>query len=345
MSQNPTPAPPRPSSRPPILAVALIVLNVLGLGFVAVEYRAMRQELGALREDSDRMKFAVDLLRFESTSHYEGKGFNALLDHLTYWAPHLQNANEGTSEFFKVEKRVEDAVEIMGQLPDVFPTIAATLRSGEVTAEDPATDDEIRKWLLRAAHLADPEQGIKLYADLLRATEIDASGRLRRIAVTELFEFDKQLTGEILHKILTNENARGIGRPGAQTGGGRRGKQPQFYNFIEYYVASKHPAVVTTLMQILSRPEHDLLTQQECVKALGKLKVVAAIERLKSLYWEQHSPQAGRVPNPLFRMKILNAVIEIEGDKAAPFLKKIDRLEGNTAIQNRLTELRKEIAF
>lgn len=322
----------------------MIVLNVLVLGIGFATW-SLRKEVTSLRRQSDQVKFAVDLLRYEATSQYEGKGFNALLDHLTYWAPQLQESNAGTLEFFKIEERVENLVEVMSQLPGVFPQIDATLRDGGVAAEDPATDDEIRKWLLRAGHAADPDKGKLLYTDLVRADKIDVSSRLRRIAVNALFEIDKKLTGEILHKILTNENARGIQRPGAQLGPTRRGRQPQFYNFIEYYVASEHPDINRTLMQILDRPEHDLLTLQACTKFLGQRKVRPAVGRLKAMFWDQHTPHAGKVPNPLFRMKILNAIVKIEGSDAKEFLKEVDRKEGDTSIRNRLDQLRKQISF
>lgn len=344
MSENPTPNPASAPRRPvgPILSLAVLTVLLLGLGFAIW---TLRSEVSGLRRQSDQLKFAVDLLRYEATSQYEGKGFNALLDHLTYWAPQLQTANDGTLEFYKIEKRVEDLVDTMGQLPDVYQQIDAALRDGGATAEDPATDDEIRKWLLRAAHAANPDKGKALYTELLIADRIDVSGRLRRIAVQALFEIDKKLTGEILHKILTNENARGIQRPGAQSGSGRRGRQPQFYNFIEFYVASEHPDVNKTLMQMLGHPEHDLLTLQACTKFLGQRKVRPAVAQLKALYWDQHTPHAGQVPNPLFRMKLLNAVVEIEGQNAKEFLVEVDRKEGNTAIRNRLNELRKQISF
>ena len=338
---------PTPNSRPLRLTgliASLILLTLVTLGLGASNW-TMREEVSQLREQSRELKFSIDLLRYESTSHYEGKGFNALLDHLTYWAPQLQTSNKGTVEFYKVEDRVENVVEIMGQLRDVFPQIETVLRQGGITAEDPATDDEIRKWLLRAAHAANPDKGKALYAELLRAARPGVSSRMRMIAVTALFDTDKKLTGEILHEILSNENARGIQRPGAQTARARRGQQPQFYNFINYYVASGHPDIDKTLMQILDRPEHDLLTLQACTKFLGERKVRPASKRMKALYWDQHSAHAGKVPNPLFRMKLLNAIAEIEGADAAEFLKDVDRKEGDKGIRNRLNELRKQISF
>ncbi|MEE2887284.1 MAG: hypothetical protein VX951_07615 [Planctomycetota bacterium] len=98
-------------------------------------------------------------------------------------------------------------------------------------------------------------------------------------------------------------------------------------------------------MQMLGHPEHDLLTLQACTKFLGQRKVRPAVAQLKALYWDQHTPHAGQVPNPLFRMKLLNAVVEIEGQNAKEFLVEVDRKEGNTAIRNRLNELRKQISF
>ena len=202
MSENPTPNSASAPRRPlvPILSLAVLTVLLLGLGFAIW---TLRSEVTGLRRQSDQLKFAVDLLRYEATSQYEGKGFNALLDHLTYWAPQLQTANDGTLEFYKIEKRVEDLVDTMGQLPDVYQQIDAALRDGGVTAEDPATDDEIRKWLLRAAHAANPDKGKALYAELLIADRIDVSGRLRRIAVQALFEIDKKLTQtDILSRVV-----------------------------------------------------------------------------------------------------------------------------------------------
>ena len=51
------------------------------------------QESRAARSDANvrlgALERVVRVMRYEATSKYEGLGFNALLDHLHYWAPWL----------------------------------------------------------------------------------------------------------------------------------------------------------------------------------------------------------------------------------------------------------------
>ncbi len=53
------------------------------LGFYAVEHRSMSRRFEELSARTEQLDHAVNLLRQEATSQYEGKGFIALLDHLS----------------------------------------------------------------------------------------------------------------------------------------------------------------------------------------------------------------------------------------------------------------------
>mgnify|MGYP006897520669 CR=1 FL=1 len=112
---------PSPQGRSPLFALAIfaLVINAGALGFFAITIHGQRGELAKLREQSDQLGQTIDLLRMEQTSQYEGHGFHALMDHLTYWAPQLQKISTASNEFYDVVGRVERIVEI-GSIGEQF---------------------------------------------------------------------------------------------------------------------------------------------------------------------------------------------------------------------------------
>ena len=100
-----------------------------------------------------------------------------------------------------------------------------------------------------------------------------------------------------------------------------------------------------TLLRILGDTQYyDTITVQKSVQALGELKSVAAVERIQKLY-RQQSPIPGQIPNALFRMKCLIAVVNTLGADAREFLREVDLVEKDTAIRARLNDYKKQFNY
>jgi hypothetical protein len=339
MTTNPTPTPPSPRRRGTALLAVLLVANLAGTVFLAIDSRASRDAVqGRLGE----LQHAFKELHYLTTSQYPGSGFLALLEHLQYWAPWLEKGKPGTEDRFFVTKRIDDIVETMSFLPDAYSQIEAAFLDEQSVGGDATTNDEMRKWLLVAALTADPEKGRDLLARVLRSEEFEVSLRLRKFASSELLQADKKRAGEILHKLLVAENTSPTQRPGAQTRGLHR---KQLFNYIDDYVATGHPEVESTLVRMLKKTEnYETITVQRCVVALGNLKSKIAVSTIKKLF-RQQSPIPGQIPNPLFRRKCMIAVVQALGQDAVPFLKEIDRVESDNGIRAKLNEYKKQFDF
>ena len=289
-----------------------------------------------VRADLDRrmadLESAVHLFRFERTSQYEGIGFNALLEHLQYWSPYLQKADPGFSEKFEIPIRVRRIVATMASQPGAFDQITEALAGDSYDAG--ASEDETRKWLLQAAITADPERGRDLYARYAEAVEVAASPRLRKIAADQLFLADKVRAGEVLHRVLR-----------ASVDSDKTQVDRLIPDFIDLYDNSGHPEAEIILQRILGHAvSYDLITVQKCISALGRRKCQDAAETIMALFWQQApSPY----PNPLFRVKCLEAVAEIlkdtDRETLRSFVDDVDIRESNATVRARLEEIKKLI--
>lgn len=333
-------APAEPQNRPSNRGgwITLLLLANLGVAIWAVVSILDTQR--TLDARLVKLEQRVRQNGYESTSDFEGHGFLALLDHLQYWAPWLQKTTMGSSERFNVETRVQDIVESMALLPDAFPQIATVLKENPAGG-DADSADETRKWLLVAAQRAAPEKAVEILAAVVEGKDMDVSLRLRRFATDQLLKSAPERVGKILHELLSRDPSR---RRSNQTEAAAI-RSKQMFHFIDAYVASKHPDAEKTLVRILMKTEYfDPMTVQRCVEALGQAKTRSAASRIQKLYWQQ-APVPGQVPNPIFRRKCMEAVVQILGQEAVPFLREIDKRESDASIQARLRELKNELDF
>lgn len=314
----------------PLLGVALLA-NAGGAIYMAQRFAGMEARLAAAET-------AVQQYRFERTSTYGGIGFNALLDHLARWAPELQKGGN-LADRKEILERVEEIVHSMAQLQGSGSMIAAALRGGDAAADDPASQDELRKWLLRAAYGNDDKLGLQLYEQVLRNEGFaqDCSSRLRLVAARNLLDIDRERCGEILHELIRADSSstRQLSKQSLRKGQMRG----NFFNFIDCFVATDHPRVDQTLMRLLKLQDIDLIALQTCVTHLGERRYQPAAADIKQLYFKQQ-PVPGQVPNPIFRRKCVVAVDLIEGAKAKPFFAKVDQRESDLAIQELLNKIK-----
>lgn len=301
--------------------LALSILGFGGLGYAAWEHRAqareLRDEIARLREDAQALTRTVHLLRFERGGQ---SGASALLEQLRHWAPKLAVATTPSAEIPDIQRRVDDLIAAFRACgPDAWPVLQ---KAFDTTTSE--YDDETRKWLLVAMTRVDATRGRELLARLIRGLDIAASPRLRLFACDELTRLDKPLAGRVVHDLLGYASSQGINTDriplayakdlaphvtGAAAYSG-------FHNFVARYIATDDPELEPTLLMLLGRSEHDLVTMQECVKELGKRKSKPALARIQELF----AAPPGFQDNPLFRNHCLEAIAAIEGARARVWL-------------------------
>lgn len=333
MTPTPPPAAPR-SSLAPVLGLLCTALLTIGVVFVylsAAELNTLRAEMRSVSSKNAELARAVDLLRLEQSA--EGRGVHAVIERIQWYAPKLQMANTVAIE--RIKEHLEDcyrAAESLG--PGVFDQLVA--------AAAEADDAEIRKGLLTAATRSDRPRGIDLLVGVVRGLELSPSSRLRFIATDMLMELDKPRAAQALATVLRTESYTGrkinvidpdagpinagIGGPGF----------PEYANLVGRFAASDHEDTAGILEEVLRARRHNLLTYQECVKQLGRLKQRSAVDRIQELYLTQ----PGQVMDqPLFRNHCLQALDDILGSEAQPFFREQLAKEQNPTVVTKLQSL------
>ncbi|MHC4898951.1 MAG: hypothetical protein ACYTGW_17805, partial [Planctomycetota bacterium] len=234
MTESIHPSAPSPR-RHSVLAWSLVVFllaNVVAAAYLILGFGGMQGRLHKL----EQAVLLYELERVPPPGYREAFGFKALLNHLTYWAPKLQVADVARGDDRIIEAKVRGIVDGMAALgPDVYSLIESTYLKGGVLTKDPATNDEVRRWLLLAARGADNERGTALIVQTMRAKDLHVSQRLRWMAADILLagrDEDKHLVGEVLHEVLTTE----------------RDSDAQFFQFVIRYQGTGHPEIERTML-------------------------------------------------------------------------------------------------
>lgn len=320
-----------------LLAVgAGLYLDLRG-GVARLEHRLERVE-GTARN----IERAVQLYRFEQQGK-QGLGLNALLEQVRFWAPQLGDATTLPAQVPIIERRLEEVLDALKALgPDAYDALERTFLQAR-----PGVDLELRRWLMRAMTTLEPRRAEGFLGKVAAGLEVPVSPLCRLSAIDRLLELDRELAGKILREILLRESHRGLNP--ARMGAGAASRIPEsgttigpwsgFFNFVDRFVASGHPDTESVLIMLLGRPEHDLATIQECVKALGRLRSERAVPHIERLFREP----PGRFANPLFRNHCLQALADISGAKACDFFRRAQRREKDELVRKKLTELIKSL--
>lgn len=294
---------------PAVLVVVLAAQVVLLLGF-----RTELQELQAQAVENHELLAAqeaqIQLLRIETGA--EGLGVRAVIEHIETHVPELTRSSTPQPQRLRAQALLDRALKATEALgPGVFPAISAAI-------DDPEKDPKVREWLMKAALRADPARGTQLLSDYTRGRRGGGNGRLRILAGKLLVETDKRLAAEALHDVLTTESHLGVRRPtGNDPVAQVRPPVHDFFNFIDLYVQSEHDQVEVTLLSLLNRRDHNLITKQRCVSWLGEMQSSRAAPIIRSLFSEPPSLE----PTPLFRQRCVNAIGRIEGPAACEWFR------------------------
>ena len=332
---------PRRSVLPTALAVAALgALAGLGYGALRLQREVAALHAAAAANDALLAEVHGEVTRIRLEQRAEALGPQGLLAKLRAFAPLVTSARVPEPDYL-FAKRELDAVlrafEAIG--PDAWKPVVTRLEQIDADADY----DEAR-YLLRAAMRIDPMAGKEIVKNVLAGVRLP-SPRLRWDAARILNEAAPELAQRLLRHIVLTESSRGVnpdraGDPDIPVPDAAALSASGFHNFVLLYAQSGDPKLADTLLMVLGRAEHDLVTVQECVKILGELGSERAVPAIEKLFLK---PPLG-FENPLFQNHCLSALHRIQGEAARPFLERAQQNATSDVVANHASFLLGRIA-
>jgi hypothetical protein len=293
-----------------------LVAAVAGVGTV------LWSGLAELTEQQKKNKLVLDevlgeVTRMRLEQSAGSKGPQALLDKLHLYAPLAADSRTTEPDFKNAQKEMAAIVRAFRTLgKDAWRPIQDRLAELK-----PENDFEEIKQLLCAAVAVDHEAGVKLLEQVLLGHKLP-SPRLRWLAGRELIKEERALAQIRLRQVLLTETSKGFDPthagdyPGAVVPDRAAMSERGFENFVEIYELSGDPQADDTLLMVIGRSIDDRVTVQSCVKILGNHRYARAVPVIEKLYQQ---PPLGQ-QDPLFLGYCLEALVDIQGAEARPFL-------------------------
>ena len=183
----------------------------------------------------------------------------------------------------------------------------------------------------------DKVRGQRLAERCLRR-EVAVSSRMRILAADELLAIDGRLAGEILKRVLTTEYHRGS-RPPLPGEPVQPQEDPGFYNFVIRFLQSSYPGKESVLLELAYSTQQDLMTLTEVVGGLATQKSKEAVPRIQELFETRNRHPFS---SPLFRRRCAQALVEIQGQDACPYLREQFLKEDDETVKRVLESLIKQ---
>jgi hypothetical protein len=309
------------SAKRPLLTWMLLASAAAAVGATGIAVIRLHTAVDGLRSAAEANRAALDQVLGEVTrirleQRAEALGPAGLLAKLRVYAPLVTSARTPEPDFQQAKREIDAVLRALATIgADAWKPVTDRLRE-----LDGDKDYDEARYLVRAALQIDPKAGKEIAKDVLAGARLP-SPKMRWDAARILLEADRQLAQRLLRHIVSTESSRGVhpdraGEQGMPIPDPAAMAASGFHNFIALYVQSEDPQLEETLLMVMGRAEHDLVTVQECVKALGERRCERAVPAIERLY--RQPPH--RVENPLFLMHCLTALHHIQGAAARPFL-------------------------
>jgi len=309
-----------PAPRNPFSLLAVGLLVAIGTGAAGYELAGLRQSVQQLQQDLQQRDATlqeihgeITRLRLEQTTGQPGA--KGLMRRLEQFAELTSSSRVPDPDYQAAKKEMQAILRAFAALgEEAFEPVLNRLHQ-----LDPQQQFDQVKSLLEATVAIDQPRGIELLRDALLGIKFPAP-RLRWYAAQRLIELDKPLAQTLLRQILTTESSRGpdlerVKAYGLSVPDRAALATSGFDTFVGYYIASEDAEMDATLLMVIGRTEHDTMTIQTCVEALGKRRCQLAAEPIQHLC---ENPPGG-VENPIFLIKCLDALEAIQGKQARPF--------------------------
>lgn len=330
---NPSPSAPRLLLLVALCAVTSAALSGYQISSSRQEFARLGAELAARDSQLQLILGEVTRLRIEQSTGRQGPA--ALIEKLQTYAPLLASSRTTQPDYESARKEMDAVLRAFASLGhEAWQPLVA--RMDGLRGDQ---DFDQLKWLLEAATRIDKPAATTIVKLVLQGLKFPAP-RLRWYAARMLIDLDKPVAQAALRQILLTESGRGINLERAAAYGATVPDQAAyattgFHNFIQYYVLSEDPQLEQTLLMLLGRTEHDTITLQECIEALGQRESAAAVEPIQKLF----SQPPGQVANPLFLVKCLDALASIQGEAARPFFEQALPKANTELVANHLKRL------
>lgn len=348
MSTNPPApsAPPRSERRAHALALAAGITALAAVGWatwVQWEHQRVTTQLLARATANDATLQALlgEVTRMRLEQSAGTKGPQALLEKLQTYAPMLTSSRFTEPDYQAARKEMAAIVRAFASLgQDAKKPIEERMK--QLT---PTKDYDELKWLLEAYLEVDPAAATELLQGVLLGQRLP-SPRLRWLAAEKLTERNKPLAQQLLRRVLETESSRGFNPdyaamyPGAVVPDAAAMDANGFFNYVVRYGHTDDPQMEDTLLKVMGRSGHDASTIRECVKLLGERRSVAAIGAIQKAFREPPL----QVQDPVLLGHCLQALVDIQGKDARPFLEEQLPKASNPAIANRIQALLNDIA-
>lgn len=315
----------------------LLIAALLGLGLQIALQFSLKEDLHDARQrleatEQQLQALTAEMTRYRIEQSTGSKGIAALLEQLKAYAPELTSGMVPKPEYRQAKKEMDavlQAVKALGK--DAFePIHRRFLDLGQQEFDE-------RKWLLEAMVAADRGRGLDFAQQVLEGYHqgVPVTSRMRLYAADVMVREDQARAGLVLRNVLRTESVRGINPERASPGitiPDPSVTSSGFENFIDRYMRSEDPERAATLQMILGRGEHDLRTLQESIKCLAQLQCHEAVPAIQKLY--ARPPVVSE--NPIFMMICLDAIADIDGEAARPYLEEQLKDAGNELVANKI---------
>lgn len=257
-----------------------------------------------------------EVTRFRIEQSTSSKGPLGLLEKLRTYAPMAASARTTDPDYRNARKELDAVLVAFESLgPDGVKPIQDRL-----VQVRPDRDYEEVRWLLEASVRVDRTSGIELLKQVLLGRKLP-DPKLRWDAAKLLTDLDQKLAQTLLRQVLRTESSRGPNLDRADAIGATIPDRAAFattgfHNFVNHYVRTQDPETDDTLLMVMGRTEHDAVTIQECIKVLGERRCLRAVDAIKRQYENPPLQQ----DNPIFLNYCLEALVEIQGADARPYL-------------------------
>lgn len=315
------------------LTVILLLALVGAVGYLGYLVHGLSVQLAARDETIAAIYGEVTRIRIEQSTGVQGPA--GLLQKLKTYAPMVTSSSVTQPDYQAAVKEMNAVLRAMKTVgKDCWQPV-----QDRIGALDAAKDADELRWLVEASIAVDRAKGLELAHEVVLGHKLP-SPRLRWLCADMLLREDRQLAQVTLRQVLLTESARGVNMDRAAAYGAVIPDKSAFAttgfsNFVTKYVQSEDPQTDDTLLMVIGRTEHDQITVQECVKALGAHKCKAAVEPIEQLFQNPPNYQ----DNPLFQKHCLDALEAILGKDARPFFERMLPLATSDTVRNHLEHL------
>ncbi len=333
----------RPGPPPPLRIFLLTFAVILALAaFVQIQVLpAVRGLHESVREQNQRLDRIEDSLALLHYSNLPDKSSEtAILDYVRYWSDQLSKHGYNRAMEPGIQAKLDLATRALKALGT--PAYAAVEAAFVGALKEGDEQEAYRELLMDIAAEINKDEAKILAHEVLANPGMRSD--LRNHAARTLLKLDSMDAGLLLKEIILSESHTGMVKPSPiylnkgftkLPPGITPGRFRGFFNNINYLMESSFAGKEDVLLTVLQQDGHDNATYSAVVEGLRTEKSKRGAE-LFQRYFHSSNPE---MQNPMLRSKMAYAIVEIQGKKACPWMKKAYALEKSNRVRKNLASL------